>query len=160
LTGIFGKGQEREFSLEIRHLTYEHVVSLIELGNRNKEEFKHFTPHAFSREAITEIVDESKLDLYYVVLYEGKVIGYGMLRGMDEGYNVPSLGIGIDKEFYGTGVATTLMEFLEATSILRGYKKMRLRVYKENPRAFYFYTKLGYTYEPYDDESVLGLKEL
>uniref|UniRef100_A0A6M3IV24 Putative acetyltransferase n=1 Tax=viral metagenome TaxID=1070528 RepID=A0A6M3IV24_9ZZZZ len=146
--------------MEIRHLTHEYIDSLVELGNKNKEEFKHFTPHAFSREAIADIIDCSKLDLYYVVLYESKVIGYGMLRGMDEGYNVPSLGIGVDKAAYGTGVAKTLMEFLEAASRLRGYKKMRLRVYKENPRAFHFYTKLGYTYEPYDDESVLGFKEL
>ena len=157
---MFGMGQEREFPLEIRHLTHEHIASLVELGNNNKEEFKYFTPHIFTREVITDVVDSSNLDLYYVITYEDKIIGYGMLRGMDDGYNVPSLGIGIDKEFYGTGVATTLVEFLEVTSKLHGYKKMRLRVYMENHRAYHFYNKLGYTYEPYDNESALGVKEL
>ena len=160
MTGIFGKGQEREFSLEIKHLSYEHIDGLISLYECNKKEFDKFTPHPFTREEITRVIDSSVLDLYYVVMFNETVIGYGMLRGMDEGYSVPSLGIGVDKAVYGTGVSTTLMNSLESTSRLSGYKKMRLRVFKDNLRAYNFYTKLGYKYEPYDDESVLGFKEL
>jgi len=146
--------------LEIKHLSYEHIDGLISLYENNKKEFEHFTPHLFTRDEITRVIDSSISDLYYVVVFNKTVIGYGMLRGMDEGYNVPSLGIGVDKAVYGTGVSTTLMDFLESTSRLSGYKKMRLRVFKENLRAYNFYIKLGYKYEPYDDKSVLGFKEL
>ena len=146
--------------MEIKRLGHEHIDGLIDLYKFNKKEFEYFTPHPFTRERLTKIIEESVLDLFYVVIFKSTIIGYGMLRGMDEGYDVPSLGIAVDKAVYGTGVATTLMEFLEATSRLRGYKKMRLRVYKGNPRAYNFYIKLGYTYEPYDKESVLGFKEL
>ena len=146
--------------MEIRRLGYEHIDELVDLYKFNKKEFDYFTPHPFTREVLTKIIEETVHDLYYVVIFNSTAIGYGMLRGMDEGYNVPSLGIAVDKAVYGTGVATTLMEFLEAISRLRGYKKMRLRVYTENTRAFHFYIKLGYTYEPYDNESVLGFKEL
>ena len=160
MTGIFGKVQEGEVSLEIRRLGDEHIDGLIKLYEFNKTNFEHFFPHPFTKEAIAEVIETSVLDLYYVVVFNDTIIGYGMLRGMDEGYDVPSLGIAVDKAVYGTGVAVTLMEFLETTSRLYGYKKMRLRVFKANPRAYNFYIKLGYTYEPYDEESVLGFKEL
>ena len=146
--------------MEIQHLSHEHIASLIEFHHKNKEEFKYFTPHPFTKEALTNILATARLDLYYVVIYKGKVIGYGILRGMDEGYSIPSLGIAIHKQFYGNGVGTLLMEFLETTSRIRGYKKMRLRVFKDNIRAWKFYLKLGYKYEPYDKDSVLGFKEL
>jgi len=146
--------------MEIRHLGYEHIDGLVDLYKLNKNEFKNFTPHPFTKEVLTKIIDETILDLYYVVMFEDAVVGYGMLRGMDEGYAFPRLGIAVGKDVYGTGVATTLLEFLEVTSRLRGYKKICLRVYIENSRAHHFYAKLGYTYEPFDEKSVLGLKEL
>ena len=146
--------------MEIRHFTDKDIDGLIKLQEDNKGEFKYFTPHPVDRVTLLSIIKTAKLDLYYVVVYEGNVIGYGILRGMDEGYKVPSLGIGIDKKFYGTGVGSLLMNFLETTARIRGYKKMRLRVYNENKRAFPFYLKLGYKYEPYDEHSVLGFKEL
>ena len=160
MTGTFGKGQERGFLLEIRHLTYEHIDSLVELGNKNEVEFKYFTPHAFSREVIVDIIDSAKLDLYYVVIYGGVVIGYGMLRGLDEGYNNFSLGIAIDKIYYGTGLANLFMNFLEMQAKLREHRDIRLRVFNDNKRAYNFYLKLGYVYSKYDDTSVVGIKVL
>jgi len=146
--------------MEIRRLDYEHIDGLIDLYEFNEKEFGRFTPHPFTRESLTKIIKESVLDLFYVAVFNSTIIGYTMLRGMDEGYAVPRLGIAVDKGVYGTGVATTLMEHLEATCRLRGYKEISLRVYKDNPRAYNFYIKLGYDYRPYDNESVLGFKEL
>jgi ribosomal protein S18 acetylase RimI-like enzyme len=159
LSGVLG-GKERRYLVEIKHLTEEYIDSLIQLQKNNEKEFKHFTPHPFTREKLQLIIETAKLDLFYVVIFEGSVIGYGILRGMDEGYKVPSLGIAIDKNYYGTGVGSLLMDFLETTAKVHGYKKMRLRVYKNNERAYPFYLKLGYKYEPYDKDSVLGFKEL
>jgi len=151
---------EKEESLEIRHLDYEHIDSLIELNRNNEEEFKLFTPHTFTREIITEILETAKLDLYYVVLYEDKVIGYGMLRGMNEGYENFSLGIGIDKNYYGTGFSRMFMNFLEFQSILRGHSDIRLRVMNDNKRAYHLYLKLGYVFSKFDDYSLVGVKKL
>ena len=146
--------------MEIRNLSEEYIDGLIKLREDNIDEFKFFTPHPFTREILTEVISTAKLDQYYVVVFGDIVIGYGLLRGMDEGYKTPSLGIAIDKKYYGTGVSFLLMSFLELTSKLLGYKRLRLRVYKENKRACPFYLKLGYKYEPYDDDSVLGFKDL
>ena len=146
--------------MEIRHLTEEYIDGLIQLQKNNKKEFKYFTPHPFTREKLQLIIETAKLDLFYVVIFKDSVVGYAMLRGMDEDYKIPSLGMAIDKKFYGSGIATLLMSFLETTARILGYKKMRLRVYKDNKRAFKFYTNLGYKYESYDEESVLGFKDL
>ena len=146
--------------MEIKHLTPEYFNGLIKLQEENEEEFKYFTPHKFNKEVLSIITGQAKKDVYYVAVYNGEVVGYVMLRGMDEGYSVPRLGIGIDKHFYGTGLGSLLMSFLETTARIHGYTKMGLRVYKDNKRAYQFYLKLGYDYAPYDDESVLGIKEL
>ncbi len=146
--------------MQIRHLTKAYIDRLVEMGNENREEFKKFTPHPFEKKYLLNRIKVAKKDLYYVVVYEEKVIGYGMLRGMDEGYSVPMLGIGIDKKYYGTGVASLLMNFLETTARIRGYKQMKLRVYKDNQRAYPFYKKLGYTYSPFDEHIDWGIKDL
>ena len=160
MTGTFGKGQERGFLLEIRHLDYEHIDGLIELYKFNKDEFKYFTPHPFTRDELTKIIENTKLDLYYVVIFNDMVVGYGMLRGMDEGYKNFSLGICIDKKYYGTGFSLVFMNFLEFQGILRGHPNIRLRVMNDNKRAYYLYLKLGYVFSRFDDRSLVGVKDL
>lgn len=158
---MFGKGQEREDSLEIRHLSYEHIDGLIKLQEDNTREFKFFTPqNPMDREALLGIISKVKLDLYYVVEYSGSIIGYAFLRGVDKGYDNFSLGIVIDKKYYGTGLAKMFMSFLELQSKVRGHKTIRLRVFKKNIRAYRLYEKLGYEFTEYDNDSVVGVKIL
>ncbi len=145
--------------MEIRELSAEYICGLIKLWEDNVEEFKYFAPHAFTREALESILSTVKLDLYYVIVSDG-VIGYGLLRGLDEGYSNFSLGIAIDKEYYGTGLAKMFMNFLELQSILRGHSNIRLSVNADNKRAFTLYQKLGYVYGPSADGYVVGIKEL
>lgn len=145
--------------MEIRELSAEYVDGLLKLCEDNVEEFKYFGPHAFTRETLDSILKTAKLDLYYVVVSD-VVIGYGLLRGLDEGYSNFSLGIAIDKKYYGTGLAKMFMSFLELQSTLRGHSNIRLGVNTDNKRAFTLYQKLGYVYESCDDGYVVGIKEL
>jgi ribosomal protein S18 acetylase RimI-like enzyme len=46
------------------------------------------------------------------VLQGSRIVGYGMLRGWDEGYSVPSLGILVRAEACGQGIGKLLMEHL------------------------------------------------
>src|ERR1700677_4099542 len=73
---------------------------------------KKFHPHGFSSEDAQRICDYSGLDEYHVALYKNEVIAYGMLRGWDEHYDKPSLGICVHEKFSGRGVGKSLMRYL------------------------------------------------
>jgi [ribosomal protein S18]-alanine N-acetyltransferase len=112
---------------------------------------KFFHPHPFTAEAARERASYAGKDLYYVVIEGDEILGYGMLRGWDEGYEVPSLGIVIHPAHQGLGLGRLLMDFLRVAAGRRGAIKIRLRVYPENTAAVTLYRKLGYELTPEKD---------
>ena len=108
----------------------------------SKNNFEYFDPHK------NKSVENSLLgvvkDVYKGIYFNGELIAYGMLRGMDEGYSTPMLGIAVDKRYEGIGVGKLLMQFLEVETKLLEYKEIKLRVHKDNIRARNVYKKLGY----------------
>lgn len=143
--------------MEIKKVTMNNVEGVEQFFRRNN--FEYFSPHKDISNLTKEIYN-AKLDLYYVIEHNSKIIGYGILRGMDEGYTFPSLGIGIDRGFQGIGLGSLLMQFLESECRLRGYYKIRLRVYKANVVARNLYEKLGYIFKECDEETLEGVKEI
>jgi ribosomal protein S18 acetylase RimI-like enzyme len=82
-----------------------------------------------------------------------------MLRGWDEGYEVPSLGIAVLASARGTGLGRTFMQFLHSAARLQGAPRVRLKVYPENAAAWRLYESLGYCFEPGADHQLLGIYE-
>ena len=62
----------------------------------------HFHPHPFDAEWTERIWRHQGKDLYFGLLHDGAMVGYGMLRGWDDGYDVPSLGIFLSSKVRGT----------------------------------------------------------
>jgi ribosomal-protein-alanine N-acetyltransferase len=122
---------------------------------------KKFHPHPFTSEAARDRANYSGKDLYFVVLEGNNVMGYGMLRGWDEGYEIPSLGIAIHPDMQGQGLGRLLMDFLRIAALRRGAKKIRLRVYRNNKAAVHLYHSLGYELsEDSDARYLLGFLNL
>jgi len=105
-----------------------------------------FHPHEFTDEGARQIATYKGQDLYYAILYNNQMLGYGMLRGWDEGYIIPSLGIAIHSSVRNMGLGRLLMSFLHAAAQLRGAKNIRLKVSPENSTAIRLYTQLGYQF--------------
>jgi GNAT superfamily N-acetyltransferase len=105
-----------------------------------------FHPHPFTPEEAARISALTGQDLYCVALYGDRVLAYGMLRGWDEGYEVPSLGIAVAAEARGTSLARSFMLYLHSCARLRGSPAIRLKVYRENQRAHRLYQSLGYQF--------------
>jgi len=116
------------------------IVDVNEFFMRNS--FLFFNPH--EKKSVEQSFAEMVKDSYYGVYHDGIMIAYGMLRGMDEGYEIPMLGIAVDGSYENKGVGTLLMKFLETDAKLNGYTKMRLRVHKNNFKAVGFYIRLNY----------------
>jgi ribosomal protein S18 acetylase RimI-like enzyme len=105
-----------------------------------------FHPHKFTDEAASQIANYKGQDLYYAILYNNQMLGYGMLRGWDEGYIIPSLGIAIHASARNMGLGRLMMNFLHAAAQMRGASKIRLKVSPENTSAIRLYTQLGYQF--------------
>jgi ribosomal protein S18 acetylase RimI-like enzyme len=134
--------------LEIVKIAPEHLPQLTEFFHSlaNDPETLYFHPHTFDEEAAHQIANYIGQDLYYAMLYNSQMLGYGMLRGWDEGYVIPSLGIAIHTSTRNMGLGKLLMNFLHAAAWLRGAIKVRLKVSPENTAAILLYTHLGYQF--------------
>jgi ribosomal protein S18 acetylase RimI-like enzyme len=105
---------------------------------------KYFHPHQFTCVESEKIANNFGLDVYYIAIDESDVLAYGMLRGWDDGYKIPSLGIIVHPDFRGFGIAQAMMYFLHAVARLRGAENIRLKVHKNNLAAQAMYYKMGY----------------
>lgn len=104
----------------------------------------HFHPHPLTRAEAERIASYRGQDVYLTLADEGRLVAYGMLRGWDEGYAVPSLGIAVRADCYGRGYGRTMMAVLHDVARERGATTIRLRVHPDNPRAIRLYRSLGY----------------
>jgi ribosomal protein S18 acetylase RimI-like enzyme len=148
--------------LEIRRVTPEWAAALArffdELRAAGDETFFH--PHPLTAEQAQAVAAHVGRDLYYVATGDARVLGYAMLRGWDEGYAIPSLGIALAPNARGIGLGQVLMHFLHAAARLRGAARVRLKVYSGNVRAVTLYRAFGYEFTPGGDAELVGLLDL
>ena len=122
---------------------------------------RYFHPHPFSAEEATRICQYAGKDLYLMMCVGGAPVGYGLLRGWDAGYAVPSLGIFVVSSARGTGAAKILMEYMHYCARLRGAPAVRLKVYEANKGAARLYTRLGYVFaDDLENGQLVGKLEL
>ena len=119
-----------------------------------------FHPHPLTPGEAERLCAYRGGDLYYAAAAGGRVLAYGLLRGWDEGYAVPSLGVAVHPDARGAGLARAFMSFLHAAAAVRGAERVRLRVYPDNAPARRLYERLGYRLEPAADGQLLGHLQL
>jgi ribosomal protein S18 acetylase RimI-like enzyme len=135
--------------LEFRRPVREHVVGLTEFfaSLTASGDDLRFHPHPFTKAAAEERADYGGKDVYCVATVGARVLGYGLLRGWDEGYAVPSLGIAIHPDARGLGLGRALMLYLHVEATRRRAPRIRLKVYPDNEAAVALYRSLGYVFE-------------
>ena len=138
----------------VRKLTqfFEDIVA-------NKDE-NYFHPHPLTYEMAKNIANYEGDDLYFLQIKDNKVTGYGMLRGWDEGFTIPSLGIIIHPSFRNQGLGRDFMEFLHNQAKAKGAAKVRLKVYPSNAGARYLYENLGYSFSNEEKGRLIGYYKL
>jgi ribosomal-protein-alanine N-acetyltransferase len=121
----------------------------------------HYRPHAMTPTVAHNLATYRGDDVYLGAWVDGALVGYGMLRGWDSGYLVPSLGIYIRPEVRGTGLADRLMTALHAESAMKGAERVRLRVAPHNTRAKRLYDRCGYQFDgTVERDELVGVKVL
>jgi len=91
-----------------------------------------------------ELLKPKRKDLFFVMEENGRFLAFSMLRGKDEGYDVPSFGIFVDWEHQRDGNGKRLSEWTFRWADQVGVLKIRLSVFEENIQAKTLYERLGF----------------
>lgn len=149
--------------IEIVRLREEHIEQLKKFFEaiNSPSYIDDFSPHPFDSSNAERVCKYHGKDKYCAILLNGEVIiGYGLLRGWDEGYEVPALGLCVLKEYHGKGLGKLLINFLETVSRLEGALNVMLKVKKKNEIAKNLYLRQGFDLKEYNDDFFIGHKQL
>lgn len=123
---------------------------------------RHFHPHAFTRDEARRICSRpaASRDIYILAMDEDEVVGYAMLRGWDEGYEVPSLGLCVLPSRQGAGLGSRLLDHALECACAHGAPSVMLKVNSDNHVARQLYESRGFAFVRLDDEQLVGHKHL
>lgn len=120
-----------------------------------------FHPHPFTAAEAARITGHRGRDMYLGLFLDGGAMGgYGMLRGWDAGYAIPSLGIYLAPQARGRGLSGTMMQALHRAAADLGASRVRLKVYPANAAALGLYRRLGYAFSGEEAGQLVGMLDL
>ena len=137
----------------------ETLTSFFEMIKKKGED-QYFHPHAFNKKKAEQLGYYKGNDLYFLQTSKYEICGYGMLRGWDEGYSVPSLGIIIHPDYRGKGLGKKFMTFLHNQAKQKGAKQIALKAYPGNKSAIALYKKMGYIFKKKKEGQLPGYLKL
>jgi ribosomal-protein-alanine N-acetyltransferase len=149
-------------ALEFRLVSSDDADALADLfaALREAGDETTFHPHPLDDATAREIAERATDDLYYVAIDARRAVAYGILRGWDEGYDVPSLGIAVRPDERGSGIGRLTMLLLHEAARRKGATSIRLKVYASNDAALGLYRSLGYAFDGEEDGQLVGHVEL
>ncbi|RIK75633.1 hypothetical protein DCC62_12975 [candidate division KSB1 bacterium] len=128
---------------QVQSTDYESLARFFE--ENNKSEIKrHFHPFPLTSETAYQIACTSHSDRYYIAIRNGGIVGLCMLRGRDEGFEIPSFGIFVDHRYHGFGLGGQMTEFALDEARKLDCSTIRLSVYESNTNALNLYRTLGF----------------
>ncbi|MDH6063305.1 GNAT family N-acetyltransferase [Umezakia ovalisporum] len=122
------------------------------LLNSSSEYVKYFHPFDFQALSIQKILDSVINDKFFGIevktnsLVNSKLIGFYMLRGMDEGYIEPMYGVFIDQQWQNKGIAKLSLYHAECFCKINSYKRLLLKVNSDNYIAKNLYESIGFKF--------------
>jgi ribosomal protein S18 acetylase RimI-like enzyme len=120
----------------------------------------YFQPHPMTPFEAARICGLDGKDVYLIGRVGDLGVAYGMLRGWDEGFRVPSLGIGIRRNSEHRGYGRKMMAALHDAARESGADLVRLRVHPDNVRAAALYRSVGYRDKGVDRSEILMILDL
>jgi ribosomal protein S18 acetylase RimI-like enzyme len=119
-----------------------------------------FHPHPLDATEARRLSSYTGRDEYHIGVHGGSVVSYGMLRGWDDGHEVPSLGVVVHPDWQGRGIGRRMMEHLHHVARRRGATRIRLKVYPDNEAALRLYERLGYEFAHTESGQRVGVLSL
>ncbi|MEP7072464.1 MAG: GNAT family N-acetyltransferase [Verrucomicrobiota bacterium] len=123
-------------AVSIRPLAVNDALSLCQLMEAQAPSYiQFFTPFPFEVDHLTKLLARRKRDVWMALRWQNKLIGFFLLRGWDEGFDVPSYGIMIDEAFTGYGFGRLSLRVAKSIAMLRQAPRLMLKVHPQNHEA-------------------------
>lgn len=141
-------------NVEIKEIQSEQASTLSALIlNAPKDHTKYFTPFSFEEDSIKKIINNAVNDKYFGIFINDDLAGFYMLRGFDQGYEVPSYGVWISDKFSGLGLSKLTLQHAITFCKINNIKKIMLKVHPENIIAKSIYEAFGFKQEGFDNNN-------
>lgn len=108
------------------------------------EYVRYFNPFPFDAETIGRILKAAKLDRYWGIRAGRKLVGFFMLRGLDDGYERPSFGVFVAENFSKNKLGSLALQYSLSWCKLNNISKIILKVHPENTYARRVYENAGF----------------
>lgn len=124
---------ELKKSFSIRPLQSEDTAAVAKFIKAQSPEYSRFFYAIGSDESeITKILSAYTLDVYSGVFWQDDMAGIFMLRGWDEGFEIPSFGVFIDEKHRGGAFMRLTLDTAKLICRLAGVKQMMAKIHPEN----------------------------
>lgn len=140
-------------TIEIRRLDATDATDLYNMIiDSGQDYYRYFTAFKINQEVISGFLSKAKKNQYLGFFIEKTLIGFFMLRGLDEGYQIPSYGVFISKKYQSVGLARISVIYSISFCKLNRIEKLMLKVHPSNTAALKLYRDLGFS-EDHIDQS-------
>ena len=127
----------------LRHNDLNQLIAFFVRNNRPEITY-NFRPFPLAEQTAGDLLKSDRKDLFFILEENDVFLAFSMLRGKDEGFDVPSFGIFVDWEHQRCGYGNHLSEWTFHWAAQAGISKIRLSVYEDNYNAISLYEKYGF----------------
>lgn len=150
-------------TLEIKKIDASYAQELSELLLQSGTDYsKYFIPFSFDFESVSKVLSKAVKDMFYGIFASNKLVGFYMLRGWDEGYEIPSYGVWVSPDFSSKGLSRLTLQHAITVCRINSIKKLMLKVHPENLIAKKIYEDFGFICQGTDERigNLIYFKEI
>jgi len=137
----------------LRPLDVHHAPELCSLlQSQSPGYIQYFKPFPFDESTLRRVLSEVREDVFEGFYHGDRLIGLMMLRGWDEGYEVPTLGAMIDEQHRNHGLMTLIVEVAKVICRMRKVGRIMYKAHPDNVPAKSA-TRLGFTQTGVDNST-------
>ena len=123
-------------NLTVRPLQIEDAQVLSSLLMAQPPEYtRFFYAFSFAADHIAKMLAERGKDVYMGLLWQDELVCFFMLRGWNEGYEVPTLGTFVAEPYRGYGFMQLTVELTKVICKLRGVSRVMYKSHPDNAPA-------------------------
>ena len=105
---------------------------------------RFFRPFRYDERAIAEALARQGQEVFMGLFWQEGIVGFFMLRGWSEGYEVPAFGILIDERYRGYGLEMAALDTAKVICRLRNVSRLMIKMHPDNISAKGVARKTGF----------------
>jgi RimJ/RimL family protein N-acetyltransferase len=141
-------------SLLIRPLQIDDAATLsIWLRAQPPAYARFFRPFGYDEASIAAALAQTGQDIFTSLFWDQQLVGFFMLRGWNEGYEVPAFGILIDERYRGYGLEMAALDTAKVICRLRNVSRLMIKMHPDNISAKGVARKTGFVQTGIEEQS-------